>query len=153
MTSSDLPKLWWTTLSKIANFVLSKRFFQRLELVEFFQIFFFCEEYLIRTPTFIVEIFWKLWFLKYRTRAIITRSWFETSLDYIPRLLGPKIEEFTFLVHKLSVILTALQSKPQMSASICISKLIKWILKKRHRDFFLHIFSIHSSSRHRESNV
>ena len=46
-------------------------------------------------------------------RAIITRSWFETSLDYTPRLLGPKLEEFTLLVHKLSVILTALQSKPQ----------------------------------------
>ena len=26
----------------------------------------------------------------YRTRAIITRSWFETALDYKPRILGPK---------------------------------------------------------------
>ena len=24
----------------------------------------------------------------YRTRAIITRSWFETTLDYKPRILG-----------------------------------------------------------------
>ena len=45
----------------------------------------------------------------YRTPAIITRSWFETALDYKPRFLGPKIEEFPILVHKLSVILTDLQ--------------------------------------------
>ena len=49
----------------------------------------------------------------YRTRAIITRSWFETALDYKPRILDPKIEEFPCLVHKLSVILTALQYKLQ----------------------------------------
>ena len=47
------------------------------------------------------------------TRAIITRSWFETALDYKSRILGQKIEAFPFLVHKLSVILTALQYKPQ----------------------------------------
>ena len=28
--------------------------------------------------------------LLYRTRAIITRSWFETALDYKPRILGWK---------------------------------------------------------------
>jgi len=49
---------------------------------------------------------------EYRTRAIITRSWFETALDYKPRILEPKIEEFSCLVHKLSVTLTALQYKP-----------------------------------------
>ena len=48
----------------------------------------------------------------YRTRAIITRSWFETALNYKPRILDPKIEEFPCLVHKLSVTLTALQYKP-----------------------------------------
>ena len=32
----------------------------------------------------------------YRTRAIITRSWFETALDYKPRILDP-----TFLVYVL----------------------------------------------------
>ena len=32
----------------------------------------------------------------YRTRAIITRSWFETTLDYKPWILGP-----TFLVYVL----------------------------------------------------
>jgi len=44
----------------------------------------------------------------YRTRAIITRSWFETGLDYKPRILGP-----TFLVYvlKWSVILTFLALK------------------------------------------
>ena len=47
-----------------------------------------------------------------RTRAIITRSWFETVLDYKPRILGPKIEEFPCLVHNLFVILTALRYKP-----------------------------------------
>ena len=31
---------------------------------------------------------YKVWNI-YRTRAIITRSWFETSLDYKPRILGP----------------------------------------------------------------
>ena len=34
---------------------------------------------------------------------------FEAALDYKPRILGPKIEGFSFLVHKLSVISTALQ--------------------------------------------
>ena len=32
----------------------------------------------------------------YSTRAIITRSWFETTFDYKPQILGPKIEEFLF---------------------------------------------------------
>ena len=42
--------------------------------------------------------------LKYRACAFITRSWFETALDYKPRFLGSKIEEYPCLVHKLSVI-------------------------------------------------
>ena len=33
-------------------------------------------------------------------RAIITHSWFETALDYKPRVLDPKIEEFPCLVHR-----------------------------------------------------
>jgi hypothetical protein len=41
---------------------------------------------------------------RYRTRAIIGRSWFEAALVYKPRILGLKNEEFPFLVHKLSVI-------------------------------------------------
>ena len=45
---------------------------------------------------------------RYRMRSIINRS-FETTFDYIPRILGPKIAEFPCLQHKLSVILTALQ--------------------------------------------
>ena len=47
--------------------------------------------------------------LRYCTRAIITRSRFETALDYKPRILGP-----TFLVYvlKWSVILTSLDYKP-----------------------------------------
>ena len=36
-------------------------------------------------------------------RATITRSWFVTGLNYKPRILDPKIEEFPYLVHKLSV--------------------------------------------------
>ena len=47
----------------------------------------------------------------YRKRAIIT--WFETTLDYKLRILAPKIEEFSCLMHKLSLILTALQYKLQ----------------------------------------
>ena len=35
---------------------------------------------------------------KYRTHAIITCSWFETALNYKPRILDPKIEEFPCLV-------------------------------------------------------
>ena len=59
--------------------------------------------------------FWIIhyYYLKYCTRAIITRSWFETSLNYKTQILGSKIEVFPCLVHKLSVILTALQCKPQ----------------------------------------
>ena len=47
-------------------------------------------------------------FLEYRTSAIITRSWFETALEYKPRILGP-----TFLVYvpKWFVILTSLALK------------------------------------------
>ena len=40
----------------------------------------------------------------YRMLAIITRSWSETALVYKPRILGLKNEEFSFLVHKWSVI-------------------------------------------------
>ena len=51
----------------------------------------------------------------YCTRAaIIARSWFETAPNYKPRILGSKIEEFPFLVHKLSVTLTAIPYKPQL---------------------------------------
>ena len=49
----------------------------------------------------------------YHMHAIITRSWFETTLDYKLWILDPKIEEFPCLVHELSVTLTALQYKPQ----------------------------------------
>ena len=45
----------------------------------------------------------------YHMHAITTNSWFETTLDlkpldYKPRILGPKIEAFPILNHKLSVI-------------------------------------------------
>jgi len=54
------------------------------------------------------------WFKKnYRTRAIITRSGFETALDYKPQILGPTIKEFPCLVHKLPATLSTLQYKPQ----------------------------------------
>ena len=42
--------------------------------------------------------------VKYRTRAIISRSRFEDALVYKPRILSLKNEEFSFLVHKLSAI-------------------------------------------------
>ena len=50
---------------------------------------------------------------EYRMRATITHSWFETALNYKPRILDPKIEEFPCLVDKLPVKLTTLQYKPQ----------------------------------------
>ena len=49
----------------------------------------------------------------YRTRATKSRSWFETALNYKPRILDPENEEFPCLVHKLSVTTTALQYKSQ----------------------------------------
>ena len=45
--------------------------------------------------------------------AIMTRSLFETTLDYKPQILGPKIEEFPSLVQKFCVISTTLKFKPQ----------------------------------------
>ena len=48
------------------------------------------------------------------TSSINTHSWFETTLDYKLRILGPKIEEFPFLVNKLFSKLTALQYKTQL---------------------------------------
>ena len=50
---------------------------------------------------------------EYRTQAIITRSCFETSLDYQLWILDPKTEELTCLVHNLFVTLTALRHKLQ----------------------------------------
>ena len=49
----------------------------------------------------------------YRTCAIITRSRFETALNYKPRIVDQKIEEFPCLLHKLSVTLSTLDYKPQ----------------------------------------
>ena len=49
----------------------------------------------------------------YCTRAITTRSWFETALNYEPQILDSEIKEFPCLVHKLSAIPTALKYKPQ----------------------------------------
>ena len=40
----------------------------------------------------------------YRMQAIVTRSWSVTALVYKLRILGLKNEEFSFLVHKWSVI-------------------------------------------------
>ena len=37
-------------------------------------------------------------------RAVITRSWFETDLDYKPWILDPQIEKLPSLVHKLYTI-------------------------------------------------
>ena len=51
-------------LVKDLKILIFKVIFQCLKLVESFQKK-FCEEYLIRRPTYINEIFWKLWFLKY----------------------------------------------------------------------------------------
>jgi hypothetical protein len=61
---------------------------------------------LICNPIFISLQFHELFFIrkhlvKYRTDAIITRYWFETTLNLKLRILGPKIEEFPFLGHKL----------------------------------------------------
>ena len=44
----------------------------------------------------------------YRTRVIIIHSWFEATLDYKPRILGPTILVY---VLKWSVILTSLAMK------------------------------------------
>ena len=46
--------------------------------------------------TFFERILWC------RTHDIITHSWFETALNYKPRILDPKIEKFPCLVHKMS---------------------------------------------------
>ena len=62
---------------KILSF---KVIFQCLKLVKSFQKK-ICEEYLIRTPTYINEIFWKLWFLKYRISANSFRPWIVSSLE------------------------------------------------------------------------
>ena len=50
----------------------------------------------------------------YHTRAISTGIWFETALVYKPRILGLKNEEFLFLVHKWSVIWTAVKIKNEL---------------------------------------
>ena len=61
--------------------------------------------------------------------ASITRSWFETALDYKPRILGPPIEEFPLLVHKMPMILTVLQYKLQWKMGKKIYK--PWLIMAR----------------------
>ena len=48
----------------------------------------------------------------YRTRAIITRSWLLTALNYKPRILGQEIDGFSFLAQKLAVQLNEYQTDP-----------------------------------------
>ena len=55
--------------------------------------------------------FWNTTFESYVTIAEIGFGLNSTTvhaLDYKLRILGPKIEEFPYLIHKLTVILTAL---------------------------------------------
>ena len=75
----------------------------------------------------IIASIWNV-FIKFRwhdektTRAIITRSSFENALICELQILGLQIEEFPILVHKLSVVLTALQYKPQWTMGLKIYK-------------------------------
>ena len=95
--------------------------FSMSKIISIFLIF-FVEEYHFRSTflssTFFENFdFWNTLFSKnfsqlrrssrYHTCTIITRSWFETAFGY--KLQRAK---FPCLVHKLSVILTALDSKP-----------------------------------------
>ena len=65
--NNDLVRLTkiMNNLVKDLKILSFKVIFQCLKLVESFQKKIFCEKYLIRRPTYINEIFWKLWFLKY----------------------------------------------------------------------------------------
>ena len=56
-------------------------------------------------------------------------SWFETDLDYKRQILDPKMEEFSWLVHKLSVIIIALQCKLQWKWTKKIYK--PWLIMAR----------------------
>ena len=49
----------------------------------------------------------------YCSRSIITCSWLITTLIINHEFLAQKLKNFLFLVHKLSVVLIALQYKPQ----------------------------------------
>ena len=60
MLLSDLPKLLSTSLN--SDF---QSHFSASKIGQIFPKKIFCEEYLIRRPTSINEIFWKLWFLMY----------------------------------------------------------------------------------------
>ena len=63
--NNDLVRLTkiMNNLVKDLKILSFKVIFQCLKLVESFKKK-FCEDYLIRRPTYINEIFWKLWFLK-----------------------------------------------------------------------------------------
>ena len=82
-----------------------------------FQATFYLISFYLKQALF-AKLYNKLMKDKYRTYAIIARSWFETTLDYKPRIAGPTIEEFHFLVHKLSEIQTTLQYKPQWKMEV-----------------------------------
>jgi hypothetical protein len=59
----------------------------------------------------------------YHICAIISRSSFETAFDYKPQILGLKIEEFSCLVHEVSVKSTTLQYNPQQKT---VQKCTSW---------------------------
>ena len=52
-------------------------------------------------------------FLSARQASISKNIKIISALNYKPRIMGLKMDEFPFIVHKLSVILTALQYKAQ----------------------------------------
>ena len=81
MSSSDLPKLW-TTSSKFAKSVLLKSFFGIKNQSNFSE-FFFCEEYLTRRSTFINEMFWNFWFLKY----FVSFKWYSPQICKEPLIM------------------------------------------------------------------
>ena len=58
------PTKIMNNLLKVCKICTFKVIFQHQKSTESFWIF-FCEEYLTRRSTFINEVFWKLWFLKY----------------------------------------------------------------------------------------
>ena len=70
--NNDIVRPWTMQWFMVRHTKIMKKFCQRSQSSEFeshFSVFkigqIFCEEYLIRRPTFDNEIFFKLWFLKY----------------------------------------------------------------------------------------
>ena len=86
------------------QFLTFKVSFLRQKISESFSIFFFIEEYKFRGTFFVIDIFWKLQFLKhfvYQNHAYFSIAWFRVDDDLPKKIIYGKVLFFTQLGYHL----------------------------------------------------